>query len=286
MSHDQGRFSDRAVLWGLLLGTLLAAGECFRVPFPVPEATVPRSALPGATDSGSSATNVLPAAIGGGISAVIGLLAVWGTWVLSRPFHPGFASSFAAGGTVLLIWTCWLTTLVPAPFLASYLTWASVLLITGLSVTVTAAMFRGGDGETAGTAPDEASSRPVTDRETERCPETFPLDAQSLSAAPPVLQSWTRMLTDEGELLEGTIRVSFAPGERIVRRHIPIAPPFSAWPEGWCACDDGQTFEPELDWLRSYGARLTVRRRGDVTQPAETEVCVLLRPLRADRRVA
>jgi hypothetical protein len=264
--RDQGRFLGRAVPWGLLLCMLLAVGDCIRASLSAPVPAV-----------GS----------GVGLAAVIGLVAVWGSWVLHRTGEPVSGRSLAAGGIILFIGTAWLTTLVPVPWLSSYLAWACVLLLAGLGLTVTAAIAHNEriplteKGLDAESRPDLASSETGLRSELSMLtPERSTLNP------PPVLQSWTRLLTDEGELLEGSMRVGFAPGERIVRRHVPISPPFSDWPRGWCECDDGETFEAELDAVRSYGVRLTIRRRGDVSDPAETEVNVVLQSAQAVRRVA
>lgn len=221
---------------------------------------------------------------GGGVSLLfpLGLAAFrrrLGSWI------------WPAGSAWLLLFIVLLAaTRIPTQGLAGFLSWSGVIAGVGSIGLVLALALPEPRGETAIPEPTlrfahgqipttNASLEPAVPWRASGEPPEDHVDQE------PVVETWTRLLTDGGERLEGTFRVDFLPGERIVRRHVPIVPPFQSSPHGWCECDDA-AYGVEIDVSQSYGVRLTIRRRGDHSLPDGTNVALMLQATRPLRRVA
>lgn len=87
-----------------------------------------------------------------------------------------------------------------------------------------------------------------------------------------ILHAWTRSRQPDEERLEGSVIVEFKPGQKLAYVHVPFLPGFISRPHAMCYCDQDSIFTAEFDILQTYGGRLNARRRGDVTEAAETLV--------------
>lgn len=90
-----------------------------------------------------------------------------------------------------------------------------------------------------------------------------------------LLQHWERRRHDDGsESFSALLRVQFQPGERIRLEHVPIYPPLGQPGELWLQVVEGANLSVEQDLLKSYGIRVTVRRRGDLNSAAQALISV------------
>lgn len=75
-----------------------------------------------------------------------------------------------------------------------------------------------------------------------------------------VTQWMTRSLTDQGDVIEGGVRIEFADGQRDVTVHLSFCPPFRDIPEIMTEDLDGCDLEIRVAASFPFGARMTVRR--------------------------
>lgn len=101
-----------------------------------------------------------------------------------------------------------------------------------------------------------------------------------------VVHSLTRIRQNEEERLEGTMTVEFEAGQKHVYLHVPFSPGFTTRPSAMCLCECDDMFAAEFDILQTYGGRLSVRRRGDFSYPAELSVSIVITAPFSVRRVA
>ncbi|MGE4134297.1 MAG: hypothetical protein AB7E98_01175 [Pirellulales bacterium] len=96
-------------------------------------------------------------------------------------------------------------------------------------------------------------------------PETSspPSDAEALETA----SQWIVRRRDEfgAEVMEGWVRVEFAPGQRHAAAHLAICPPFAALPECYAEPAAGPDAQVKVGQVLSHGVRLDVK----LDQPAE-----------------
>ena len=87
-----------------------------------------------------------------------------------------------------------------------------------------------------------------------------------------VTQWMSRRMTDEGELVEGWLRIEFPAGQREATAHVSFCPPLSGPPEIETEDLDGADLEIRVGNAFPFGTRLTVRRSGSTTQPASGRI--------------
>ncbi len=81
-----------------------------------------------------------------------------------------------------------------------------------------------------------------------------------------ITQWMSRRVTDDGELVEGWLRVEFSVGQREATAHVSFCPPLSGPPEIETEDLDGADLEIRVGTSFPFGARLTVRRSGSTAQ--------------------
>ncbi len=85
-------------------------------------------------------------------------------------------------------------------------------------------------------------------------------------------QWMTRQSLPNGvEQIEGSIRVSFAAGQRAVSVHVPFSPPFAAVPQVECETVGDDPARWKLSVVYSYGMRVDLKRETS-DEPAEIEL--------------
>ncbi len=72
----------------------------------------------------------------------------------------------------------------------------------------------------------------------------------------------SRRLTDDGELIEGWVRIHFAEGQRETLVHVAFCPPLAGNPELETEDLDGVGLEIRVAAIFPFGARISVRRSG------------------------
>lgn len=87
-------------------------------------------------------------------------------------------------------------------------------------------------------------------------------------------QYWSRMLADDEDRLEGVLLADLQPGQRHRYLHVPFIPFFQIQPTGHCdcECDGADEVDAELDQIHPYGARLSIRRRGNCAETARVRI--------------
>ncbi len=85
-------------------------------------------------------------------------------------------------------------------------------------------------------------------------------------------QWMTRQSLPDGiEQIEGSIRVSFAPGQRAASVHVPFSPPFAAVPQVECETVGDDPARWKLSVVYAYGMRVDLKRESS-DEPAEIEL--------------
>ncbi len=102
------------------------------------------------------------------------------------------------------------------------------------------------------------------------CEET--VEPVASSSDEDVTQWMSRRVTDEGELVEGWLRVEFPAGQREATAHVSFCPPLSGPPEIETEDLDGADLEIRVGTAFPFGTRLTVRRSGSTSQPASARI--------------
>ncbi|MFO0919597.1 MAG: hypothetical protein U0872_14965 [Planctomycetaceae bacterium] len=69
-----------------------------------------------------------------------------------------------------------------------------------------------------------------------------------------------RIVVEDGEAIEGNVRIQFAPGQKEAIAHLAFCPPFSTVPEVHAEDSEGGDLEIRSEAIYPFGARLTVRR--------------------------
>ena len=87
-----------------------------------------------------------------------------------------------------------------------------------------------------------------------------------------ITQWMSRRVTDDGELVEGWLRVEFPAGQREATAHVSFCPPLSGPPEIETEDLDGADLEIRVGTSFPFGARLTVRRSGSTAQPHSARI--------------
>ena len=96
---------------------------------------------------------------------------------------------------------------------------------------------------------------------------------QGESAHDEDITQWkSRRVTDDGELVEGWLRIEFPTGQREATAHVSFCPPLSGPPEIETEDLDGADLEIRVGTSFPFGARLTVRRSGSTAQPHSARI--------------
>jgi len=86
-----------------------------------------------------------------------------------------------------------------------------------------------------------------------------------------------------GEMIEGTIRVSFEPGQKKAHLHIPFDPPLPGVPDVECEAVGDHPLRVKAPVRQTYGIRIEARR-SDAAEQVDTEVGFSAIYTPADRR--
>lgn len=92
-----------------------------------------------------------------------------------------------------------------------------------------------------------------------------------------------RRQTDEGEQIEGWVRVPFAAGQRETTVHVAFCPPMSACPEIETEELDGAGLEIRVAAVFPFGVRLSVRRSGKLDDRNSDRIGFIAQALPAQR---
>ena len=106
--------------------------------------------------------------------------------------------------------------------------------------------------------PIQLDGMPEIDDETA---ESFEVDEEE---TPDLTQWLKRSLTEDGDLIEGGVRVDFAQGQRETTVHVSFCPPFQSIPEVTTEDLNGDDLEIRVAAVFPFGVRLSVRRPGAV----------------------
>lgn len=93
----------------------------------------------------------------------------------------------------------------------------------------------------------------------------------------------SRRITELIEQVEGWVRVDFAPGLRETVVHVAFCPPLSGIPQIETEDLEGSGVEIRVAAAFAFGARLSVRRSGDLSEAATVRVGFIAEVLLADR---
>lgn len=87
-------------------------------------------------------------------------------------------------------------------------------------------------------------------------------------------QHWSRTLTGSEDRLEGLLIADMERGQRQRYLHVPFIPLFQSRPSAMCECEveGNDDVTAELEQIHLYGARLSVRRRGDCSHPVRIRI--------------
>ncbi|WP_437230644.1 hypothetical protein SH661x_002072 [Planctomicrobium sp. SH661] len=102
------------------------------------------------------------------------------------------------------------------------------------------------------------------------------------------VQHWSRVHSPEEDRLEGTLLVEVPAGQKQAYAHVPFVPFFRTLPTGYCECESegDEEIEAVLDSIHMYGARVILRRRGNLSEPAAAQVTLIAVSPQANRRAA
>ena len=88
-----------------------------------------------------------------------------------------------------------------------------------------------------------------------------------------VTQRMTRQTLPDGvEEIEGSVRVQFAAGQRIVSVHVPFSPPFAVAPQVECELVSDEEVRSKVSVVYPYGIRIELKRSRSDSE-AEVELC-------------
>jgi hypothetical protein len=136
-----------------------------------------------------------------------------------------------------------------------------------------------------GTAPTEPRASTLPSRSAPDNPPPHPLRTVVEASASPSLAPTTirpdnaeddlslDRMQDElgGELIEGTIKVRFEPGQKRAQLHIPFSPPLPGVPDVECEAIGDHVLRVKVPVRQTYGIRIEARR-SDTSASLETEV--------------
>jgi hypothetical protein len=212
----------------------------------------------------------------------------WSGWVgLIGPCLTGFAWT-GTGAVLPIVWTPLLTLLGAA----GWLVWSSLEPVD-----------RPEERVQSGTHPPLRSPRPAEQAADEQVLPTSSngtaqrLPSVELNPDPPsienleppldpeVTQRLVRRRTAEGEVLEVSAALDFAPGEQRISLHLPISPPLSSVPEVECEPWEGEDLELQVGAAYPHGVRIDARRRGDAVAAQRARIGVLIQSV-SQRRAA
>ncbi|MCA9079934.1 MAG: hypothetical protein KDA58_05215 [Planctomycetaceae bacterium] len=113
------------------------------------------------------------------------------------------------------------------------------------------------------------------------------IDWEEESSVGELLQQWERRRLNSGEeLIETTLQVLFSAGCRMQTVHLPLHPPLPRIDQAHCEIVDGVAARCEVDAVRSYGVRVTLRRQGNCDDAATAYLWVSLCSTAATSRAA
>ncbi|GAB4143081.1 MAG: hypothetical protein Tsb009_13900 [Planctomycetaceae bacterium] len=103
-----------------------------------------------------------------------------------------------------------------------------------------------------------------------------------------VSQRMSRSLMDQGatEIIRGTVTVEFQPGQKVSVVHLPFSPPFDEAPQLECEGEGEYDVRIRQAVVKSYGARLDVRRSDGIDEPAKIAVAYAATARRLRENVA
>lgn len=103
--------------------------------------------------------------------------------------------------------------------------------------------------------------------------EEPPDEEDDSSANEADMTQWmSRRETDDGEWIEGWVRVEFSAGQRETTVHVSFCPPLARHPELETEDLDGGDLEIRVGSAFPFGARLTVRRTGSTAEPHHARI--------------
>ncbi len=94
--------------------------------------------------------------------------------------------------------------------------------------------------------------------------EFEPLDSVDSAASEDITQWMSRRVTDDAEVVEGWMRVTFAVGQREVTIHVSFCPPLTGSPEIETEDLEGADLEIRVASAFPFGLRITARRSGSM----------------------
>lgn len=77
---------------------------------------------------------------------------------------------------------------------------------------------------------------------------------------------------DRGDVLEGSVKVTFAVGQRQANIHIPFVPPFATVPSIECESIDGCEVRLKIGTIQTFGTRIEVRRTESIGEVSTAEI--------------
>lgn len=104
-------------------------------------------------------------------------------------------------------------------------------------------------------------------------------------ASEDVTQWMSRRMTDDGEVTEGWMRVSFLAGQREATIHVSFCPPLPGSPEIETEDLDGADLEIRVASVFPFGLRLSARRSGSTLEPQAARIGFVATAV-ANRRAA
>jgi hypothetical protein len=226
-------------------------------------------------------------------------LAAHALWSIANPTASGRNLAIAAALTILpplmigdVLWTS------PSVFIAGYL--AALFVLAALATlfvrdfvprdSENAERVKGLSSSSVASKPAAGPIPPISPRsidppamEDVALPFDETIDDESCDEADPALsQSIIRRQPIEGaEIVEGTVRIHFGPGERTAVAHVAFVPPLAHRPRAECQVLSDFDGRVRVGLSQAYGLRIEARR----SEPAE-EVGDVLVGFSADARAA
>jgi hypothetical protein len=96
--------------------------------------------------------------------------------------------------------------------------------------------------------------------------------AQGMSTLEGATQWQKRLIVDGREMIEGEVSVDFAAGQKEAVVHLSFCPPLASSPEIHAEDGLGGDVEIRAEASHPYGARLILRRRGDISHPETRQI--------------
>jgi hypothetical protein len=151
---------------------------------------------------------------------------------------------------------------------AAEASWWTVTILRGAPPSLRSIVQQFASVDVPRMAPDEApdvASQASCASDANLGPSTDETADETLPAQ--VTQRVSRMRTDDGaEIIAGSLRATFGPGERTQVLHVSFCPPMDAVPE-WCAeITDGPAADVEVVQLAPYGVRLEIKLAAPATE--------------------